>query len=150
MSPLLTARHHRALQREASSDAGTANVASRLVHYPFLMVRFGIALQTLGMNVGVLFAAGAFFAAALGFAMQMSPRTPSPRDPAERAHHQAGRVQDTATNYTLRDSLIRVRASVGVSCGSDMALVMKVLREAAEAVPRRVTEMEPLVLMTGQ
>ena len=186
LSKLVQRGIHRAMQRKASSDVGTVNVASRLLHYAFLMVGFGIALQTVGINVGALFAAGAFFAVALGFAMQnvaenfvagvilLSERTIKPgdilrvQDTMVRVSHIGLRatvvrsrdeedliipnsklVQDTVTNYTLRDSLIRVRANVGVSYGSDVALVMKVLRETAEAVPRRVTEMEPLVLMTG-
>ena len=41
-----------------------------IVHYCFLIIGFGIALQTAGINLSALFAAGAFFAVALGFAMQ--------------------------------------------------------------------------------
>ena len=58
-------------------------------------------------------------------------------------------VQNTVTNYTLRDSIIRVRATVGVSYNSDVALVMRILHDAAAALPARVQDHEPIVLFTG-
>jgi small-conductance mechanosensitive channel len=42
----------------------------RLIHYLILLVGLGIALQTVGINMSALFAAGALFAVAIGFAMQ--------------------------------------------------------------------------------
>jgi small-conductance mechanosensitive channel len=45
-------------------------VASRLVHYVIVITGFGIALHTMGINLTALFAAGALFAVAVGFAMQ--------------------------------------------------------------------------------
>lgn len=49
---------------------GTSAAIERLVHYVVLVVTVSIALQTLGVNLGALFTAGAVFAVALGFAMQ--------------------------------------------------------------------------------
>lgn len=42
----------------------------RLTHYTILIVGLGIGLQTVGINLSALFAAGAVFAIAIGFAMQ--------------------------------------------------------------------------------
>jgi len=42
----------------------------------------------------------------------------------------AALVTNTVTNYTLRDPLYRLRTTVGVSYGSDIALVMQTLRAA--------------------
>ena len=49
---------------------GTASVLQRLVHYTVMLVGIGIALDTIGINLSTLFAAGAIFAIGLGFAMQ--------------------------------------------------------------------------------
>ena len=50
--------------------AGTVGVASRLVHYLIVVTGVGVALNTMGINLTALFAAGALFAVAIGFAMQ--------------------------------------------------------------------------------
>ena len=42
----------------------------RLVHYLVLMLGLGVGLQTAGINLSALFAAGAVFAVGIGFAMQ--------------------------------------------------------------------------------
>ena len=55
--------------RGARSDA-SASVIARLVHYFVIVGGFGVALQTIGVDLGALFAAGAIFAVGLGFAMQ--------------------------------------------------------------------------------
>ncbi len=60
----------RAFSRKGQEDQGTAAVASRLVRYLVLLVGLGIAVQSLGINLTALFAAGAVFAVAIGFAMQ--------------------------------------------------------------------------------
>jgi len=52
------------------TDEGTTAVVKRLVHYTLLAIGFGIALQTVGVELGALFAAGAVFAVGIGFAMQ--------------------------------------------------------------------------------
>jgi small-conductance mechanosensitive channel len=57
-------------------------------------------------------------------------------------------VQSTVKNYTLRSSLYRLRATVGVVYASDMALVRRTLERVAARMPGRVLEKEPLVLMT--
>jgi small-conductance mechanosensitive channel len=60
----------RALQRREVMDQGTVNVAQRLLHYTIMLIGLGIALDTLGIELATLFAAGAIFAVGLGFAMQ--------------------------------------------------------------------------------
>jgi len=57
-------------------------------------------------------------------------------------------VQSTVTNYTLQDSLYRLRCTVGVTYSSDMELVKQTLTEVAAALPWRVTSKPPVVLMT--
>ncbi|MGD2067741.1 MAG: mechanosensitive ion channel [Gemmatimonadota bacterium] len=56
-------------------------------------------------------------------------------------------VQTSVKNYTLRDSLYRLRALVGVEYGSDMAQVMSVLQEAANGVEWRFGGRDPVVLL---
>ncbi|MFW6199304.1 MAG: mechanosensitive ion channel family protein [Gemmatimonadota bacterium] len=48
-------------------------------------------------------------------------------------------------NYTLRDSLFRVRASVGVAYGSDMDRVANTLRDAADDLEWRLKDRDPIV-----
>ena len=52
------------------TDQGTIGLVGNLAHYTVLLVGFGVALQTIGLDLGALFAAGAVFAVGLGFAMQ--------------------------------------------------------------------------------
>ena len=59
-----------ALNRRGVQDEGSAGATGRLVHYSVLFVGMAVAVQTLGINLTTLFAAGAFLAIALGFAMQ--------------------------------------------------------------------------------
>lgn len=176
----------RGMSARSKADPATLQVTSRLVNYVVLFIGFSIALQTIGISVTGLFAAGAFFAIAIGFAMQnvaqnfvsgvilMTERTIKPgdilkvedqvvrvtrlglrstvarsRDEEDLIVPNSVLVQNTVTNYTLRDSIIRVRAVVGVSYNSDVALVMKILHDAAGALPDRVKEYEPIVLLTG-
>jgi small-conductance mechanosensitive channel len=56
-------------------------------------------------------------------------------------------VQSTVTNYTLKDSLYRLRSAVGVTYGSDMNLVREVLMNTARQVSWRVQDREPVVLL---
>jgi len=49
---------------------GTLAALLRLLHYTILIVGFGVGLETVGINLSALFAAGAVFAIAIGFAMQ--------------------------------------------------------------------------------
>jgi small-conductance mechanosensitive channel len=56
-------------------------------------------------------------------------------------------VQSTVTNYTLQNSLYRLRCPVGVTYNSDMALVKQTLTEVAETLNWRVSSKLPVVLM---
>jgi small-conductance mechanosensitive channel len=56
-------------------------------------------------------------------------------------------VQSTVKNYTLRDSMYRLKALIGVAYGSDMDLVKRVLEDATRALPWRAQSRKPLVLM---
>jgi small-conductance mechanosensitive channel len=56
-------------------------------------------------------------------------------------------VESTVRNYTLRDPVSRLRVLVGVSYGSDMALVRKTLEQTAEAIEWRIQKMQPVILM---
>jgi small-conductance mechanosensitive channel len=52
------------------SDQGTIGSISSLVNYIVLFTGFAIAMRTIGIDLDALFAAGAIFAIALGFALQ--------------------------------------------------------------------------------
>lgn len=56
-------------------------------------------------------------------------------------------VQSTVKNYTLRDDLLRLRAHVGVSYRSDMALVRRVLEQTADEFEPRSRRVAPVVLL---
>ncbi len=166
------------------SDEGTIGVAQRLIHYLVLITGVAVALQTVGINLTALFAAGALFAVALGFAMQniaqnfvsgvillversikpgdvlqvegrlvkvirMGIRATVSRtlDDEEIIIPNSVLVQNTVTNYTLKDRLYRLRAVVGVVYWSDMALVRKTLEEVAVAIPWRVESHKPRILL---
>ena len=62
---LVRAAKLRGVERE-----GTLAVIRRLLHYFVMAVGFGIGLETIGIQMSALFAAGAVFAIGLGFAMQ--------------------------------------------------------------------------------
>ncbi len=176
----------RAFALRGVSDVGTVGIATRLVHYAVVLIGLGVALQTVGVDLGALFAAGAFFAVAIGFAMQnvaqnfvagvilLSERTIKPgdvlevegrvvrvtrmglratvartRDDEDLIIPNATLVQNTVTNFTLRDPVYRLRATVGVPYDADLRRVMTVLHDAAAALPGRLTSYEPRVLLTG-
>lgn len=69
-SSLLQRVLRKSLTHKFMQKPGTLAATLRLVHYTVLVVGFGIALQTVGINLSALFAAGAVFAIAIGFAMQ--------------------------------------------------------------------------------
>jgi potassium-dependent mechanosensitive channel len=174
----------RALQHRGVSDKATLTVVTRLLSYAIILMGGGVALQTLGVNLAALFAAGAFFAIALGFAMQniaqnfvggvilLAERTIKPgdmlqvegrfmtvthiglratvgrsRDEEDLIIPNAVLVQNTVTNYTLRDTVRRVRTTVGVSYDSDLRLVRSVLEQTAAGFGERLPEFEPAVLL---
>jgi small-conductance mechanosensitive channel len=176
----------RAFALRGVTDPGTVGIAGRLIHYAIVLLGLGVALQTLGIDLGALFAAGAFFAVALGFAMQnvaqnfvagvilLTERTIKPgdvlqvegrvvrvsrmglratvartRDDEDLIIPNATLVQSTVTNYTLRDPVYRLRATVGVAYESDMREVMRVLHAAAVALPGRLPTHEPVVALTA-
>ena len=176
----------RGFRRWGVKDEGSIGVSTRLVHYSVLVIGFGVALHTIGINLTALFAAGAVFAIALGFAMQnivqnfvsgiilLAERTIKPGDVLEvegrrvRVVRLAIRstvartlneedliipngtlVQSTVMNHTLRDKDYRLRAQVGVTYGSDMREVRRVLEEVAKGVEWRKMDREPVVLLVG-
>ena len=60
----------RAFARKFKRREGTLTALLRLIHYSIILIGSGITLQTIGINISALFAAGAVFAIAIGFAMQ--------------------------------------------------------------------------------
>lgn len=180
---------HRAMTRLVKSRGleheGNFGVAMQLVKYAIILIGFTIALQSMGINLTALFAAGALFAVAIGFAMQsitanfvsglilLFERAVKPGDIVE-VDGQVVRIrqmgiratiartlneedivipnsyltQTTVKNYTFRDRLFRLRATVGVVYGSDMRLVRQVLEGAAGTIEWRSQTKEPVVLMT--
>jgi small-conductance mechanosensitive channel len=56
-------------------------------------------------------------------------------------------VQNSVTNYTLKDRLYRLRALVGVVYWSDMALVRETLERVAKEIPWREKGPEPRILL---
>ena len=60
-------------------------------------------------------------------------------------------IQTTVKNYTLRDSVFRVRVPVGVVYRSDMELVKRTLLEVARHVSERraIAGHDPQVILTG-
>ena len=56
-------------------------------------------------------------------------------------------AQATVKNYTLNDSVYRLRTVVGVTYGSDMKLVKETLYAAAAALPFGRDDHDPVVLM---
>lgn len=176
----------RGFERRGVSDVGTIATTSRLAHYAIIALGFAIALDTVGVNLAALFAAGALFAVALGFAMQniaenfvsgvilLVERAIKPgdvlevegrivrvvqlgirstvartRDEEDLIIPNSTLVSSTVTNFTLRDTIFRVRADVGVVYRSDMALVREVLERTADGIPWRREERDPVVLLTG-
>ena len=172
------------LRARGVEEEGTIATAKKLLHYSVILVGLGVGLQTIGINLGALFAAGAVVAVALGFAMQnilqnfvsgvillaersitesdvlevdgrivrvvrMGTRATvaRTRDDEEIIIPNSMLVQSSVTNYTLGDSLYRIRARVGVAYGSDMDQVIQVLRRAAESVEERVKDRDPVILL---
>lgn len=60
----------RTFQARGVDDPGTRAVVEKLLHYLIMLIGVGVSLQTLGIDLGTLFAAGAVFAVGIGFAMQ--------------------------------------------------------------------------------
>ena len=60
----------RALGKRLTVDAGSAHTIAHLVQYFVLVVGLAIAIETIGVQLAPLFAAGAFLAVGIGIAMQ--------------------------------------------------------------------------------
>ncbi len=58
-------------------------------------------------------------------------------------------VQSSVKNYTLKDSVYRLRAAVGVTYSSDMKKVLETLERTAAAFADQAPGHEPIVLHTG-
>lgn len=69
-SQLLQRATIQAFRFRGAHQEGTVRAVTRLAHYLTLLIGFSVAIQTMGINLGALFAAGAIFAVGLGFAMQ--------------------------------------------------------------------------------
>jgi small-conductance mechanosensitive channel len=184
ISRLLRRITERWLRTRGVLEDGTIATAKKLIHYAVILIGLGVAIQTIGINLGALFAAGAVVAVALGFAMQnilqnfvsgvillaersitesdvlevdgrivrvmkMGTRATvaRTRDEEEIIIPNSSLVQSSVTNYTLGDSLYRVRSRVGVAYGSDMDQVIEVLRLAGESVEERVQGRNPIILL---
>ncbi len=175
----------RTLSLRGLQDEGTIGVMTRLTHYLLMGAGLFVALRVAGIDLSALFAAGAIFAVAFGFAMQnitanfvsglilLTERAIKPGDVLE-VEGQLVRVRDmgirativrtlddedviipnsvlvqsAVTNHTFRDSLVRLRVLVGVSYGSDLRQVDRVLRSAADHLESRSRDENPVVLLS--
>lgn len=185
VSSLLRRWIESAFRAKGVDDVGTIQISQRLIHYTMLAIGITIAMDTVGISIGALFAAGAVFAIGLGFAMQniaqnfvsglllIAERSIKPgdivevddrmvrvlrmgirttvgrtRDEEEIIIPNSSLVQTSVKNYTLHDPLIRVRSEVGVAYEEDMKAVEAALKKAAFTFPDRLSEREPMVLLT--
>jgi potassium-dependent mechanosensitive channel len=70
LSRVLRAGIRRVAVARGLRPTGGVAVVNRLLHYFIVLVGLSVALQTTGIELGTLFAAGAIFAVGIGFAMQ--------------------------------------------------------------------------------
>lgn len=70
LSSVLQRGLKKAFAQKFVKSKGTLAALLRLLHYIIIITGFSIAMQTVGVNLSALFAAGAVFAIAIGFAMQ--------------------------------------------------------------------------------
>ena len=180
----ITRTIRKTLSLRGLKDEGTIGVVTRLTHYLILGAGLFVALRVAGIDLTALFAAGAIFAVAFGFAMQnmtanfvaglilLTERAIKPGDVLQvegkmvRVRDMGIRativrtlddedlivpnsmlVQSTVTNHTYRDHAIRLRVLVGVSYGSDLHQVERVLQSAGESVQWRSRDQNPQVLL---
>jgi small-conductance mechanosensitive channel len=174
----------KALKLRKIADEGSIGVTRRLTHYLIMFIGLGVGLQTIGINLNALFAAGAVFAVAIGFAMQnitqnfvsglilLIERTIKPGD-ILKVENQLVRVsnlgiratvartlddeeiiipnsvlvQNSVTNYTMKDRHYRLRAEVGVVYSADMQQVREVLEKAANQIEWRDSTRKPRILL---
>lgn len=184
LSMALRAIIQRSLRGRGVGAQGSVSVATRLLHYTVLASGIAMALQTAGVKLGALFAAGAVFAVGLGFAMQTlaqnfvagvillmerSIKTGDvlevegsvvrvqttgirstlvrTRDEEEMIVPNSTLVQTTVKNYTMKDALYRLRVVVGVTYGSDMALVRKTLEKVGKDLDWRLQDRPCQILL---
>ena len=69
-SILISVLVQKTLNRRFARNNGTLVALLRLLHYFILIVGLGVSLEVVGIKISTLFAAGAVFALAIGFAMQ--------------------------------------------------------------------------------
>lgn len=184
ISKVLKRALDRTIGERLAKNEGTRAAILRLLHYVVLIIGLSIGMQTVGINMNALFAAGAVFAVAIGFAMQnvvqnfvsgvilLTERTIKPGDILEvegivvkvvdmgirttvvRTWRDEELImpnsilsQSIVKNYTLRDKRYRMGAVVGVTYDSDMKKVVQVLTDTASAMPWRLPEPEPRVML---
>jgi potassium efflux system protein len=177
LSYILQRALKRTLAHRFAKQPGTLAAILRLIHYSIIIIGFGIGLQTIGIDISALFAAGAVFAIAIGFAMQnivilLIERTIKPGDILEiedtvvkvvdmgirttvvRTWREEEVImpnsifaQAAVKNYTLNDNEFRLGVTVGVAYGSDMKKVIEVLEKTAQDLPWRLPQPEPRVLL---
>jgi small-conductance mechanosensitive channel len=70
ISSFLQRAVERGFRSRGVMDMGTIAITRRLLHYAIMAIGLGIALETIGISLSALFAAGAIFAVGIGFAMQ--------------------------------------------------------------------------------
>ncbi len=70
VSKLIQRTIRRWMTARPSIDRGTANTSLKLLHYLILGLGTAVGLDTIGVDLATLFAAGAVVAVAIGFAMQ--------------------------------------------------------------------------------
>lgn len=122
----------RLFRARGMAHPGTVDVMLRVIYYGIMAAAIAVGLQTVGIELAALFAAGAIFAIAVGFAMQ---------NIAEKL------VTDTVKNFTLRDSTFRIDCPVGVVYGSDPRQVIETLERAAERLAWRDPDHPPQALL---
>lgn len=70
LSRILRRVTERWLRARGVVEEGTIATSNRLLHYLIILTGLGVGAQTIGINLGTVFAAGAVVAVAFGFAMQ--------------------------------------------------------------------------------
>lgn len=79
--------------------------------------------------------------------MRMRTTVARTRDEEDLIIPNSALVQNTVKNFSLKDSVYRLRVRVGVSYESDMTLVRRVLEEVGAGLPTRLEEHTPRVEM---
>jgi small-conductance mechanosensitive channel len=162
----------RTLAHRFAKQPGTLAAILRLIHYSIIIIGFGIGLQTIGIDISALFAAGAVFAIAIGFAMQnivqnfvsgiilLIERTIKPGDILE--------IEDTVVKVVdmgIRTTVVRTwreeevimpnsifaQAAVKNYTLNDnefrLGVTVGVLEKTAQDLPWRLPQPEPRVLL---